>query len=106
MATIKRKQGNALRLSIPGESFDLVDATWANWSGTYKIFDSDGIEALSGNLTKHATTLGQFYIIIGATAMSSLLVGTYTVVAEIVNVAADYVLETEDQALLITAQRM
>ena len=104
MARITRKQGNSLWLNIPGSSFDLIDSVWANWSGVYKIKDSEGLVVLSGDLTKDATMLAQFYLHLGHTEMNTLAVGSYTLTIEVSNATVDYVQELRGVDLVITGQ--
>lgn len=107
MAEYTRKQGNSLFLNIQIPDFANIDPVWDNWSGAFSIVAALGSPSLvSGTITKSATE-GYFYFrlgpLSGGVPWTTLPVGKYKLLTEIVCPNVDFLLEDEDK-LIITAQ--
>jgi len=102
---LKKKQGDSLWVDVTGSAMTTVDATWANWTGTWAIVPAiGGTPELSGTMTKDATEIGKFYVRIGASQMAILAVGTHYLVCQVTNSTVDYVQEVVQEKLTIITQ--
>ena len=101
---IKKKAGDSIWIDVTGEALTTVDATWANWTGSWAIVPTLGsASVLSGTMTE-GTDIGAFQIRIGATAMAAIPAGSYILVVQVENSIVDYAQEIAQEKLTLTAQ--
>jgi hypothetical protein len=100
---IKKIQGNSLWARITCEAWADIDTIWANFNGSWEIFNALGTSVGSGNLDRSITE-GFMYVKVPTVTMAALTPGTYTLVTQITNTIQDYEEERQDRLTITKAE--
>jgi hypothetical protein len=103
---ISKIQGNSLWYKVPCETWAEIDPIWANFAGSWEIFDALWNSQASGTLLTSAETPGEFFAKISTAVMTALPVASYTLVTQVKNISADFEEERHDTLKITKTERI